>query len=157
MDQFIQQMPYDYLGKRTIKLESDKIVINSKNMLGSLSDDFPYSKIDPDFKTILRGEKEWGTIVYGLLISILVLLFFQKIFHNGVFTIIIYGLELLAITAAVYLVSLGYFKKNFIFVLDISGNCIFSLKDTPKSKDFIKKLKVRIEQSRASTRGDGPL
>ena len=149
MDQFTQQMPYDYLGKRTITLESDKLVINSKNMLGSLSDDYSYSKVDPQFKTILRGEKEWGNVVYGLIISILVLLFIQKVFHNGLFTLIIYGLELVAIAAAVYFVSLGYFKKNFIFVLDTSGNCLFTLKETPKSKEFIKKLKVRMEQSTA--------
>jgi hypothetical protein len=147
MDQFIQLMPYDYLGKRIFKLESDKIIINSKNMLSSLSDDYSYSKIDPVFKTILRGEKEWGNIVYGLIISILVLLFFQKVVHNGVFTIIVYGLELCAIASAAYLVSLGYFKKNFIVVLDTSGNCIFSLKESVKSMEFAKKLKARIEKA----------
>jgi hypothetical protein len=148
MDQFVQHMLYDYLGKRTIKLESDKIVIDSKNMLRTLTDDYPYSKIDPEFKTIRRGEKEWGGIVYGLIISILLLLFFQKIFHNGLFTIIVYCIELCAIATAVYLVSLGYFKRRFIFVLDTSGNCIFSLKETVQSKEFIKKLKERTEKSK---------
>lgn len=148
MDRFIQQMPYDYLGKRTIKLEEDKIIIDSKNMVRTLSDDYPYAKIDPEFKTIRRGEKEWGSVVYGLIVSILILLFFQKMFHNGLFTIIVYCIELCVIAAAVYLVSLGFFKKNFIFVLDTSGNCIFSLKETAESKEFIKKLKERIEKSK---------
>lgn len=147
MEQFTQQLPYDYLGKRTIKLENERIVIDSKNMLRTLSDDYSYDKIDPEFKTISRGEKEWGNIVYGLIISLIVLLFFQKMFHNGLFTIIVYCIELCVIAAAAYLVSLGFFKRNFIFVLDTSGNCIFFLKETARSKEFINRLKEHIEKS----------
>jgi hypothetical protein len=148
MDQFIQQMPYDYLGKRTIKLDDDKIIIDSKNMLRTLSDDYPYAKIDPEFKTIRRGEKEWGSIVYGLIVSAVVLFLLLKVSNNMMFKVIVLCIQLCTIATATYLLSLGYFKRNFVFVLDIEGNCVFSLKETDKSKEFIKKLKERIEKSK---------
>jgi hypothetical protein len=147
MDQFIQHIPYDYLGKRTIRLENDRIVIDSRNMLHALSDDYPYNKIDPAFKTIRRGEKEWGNIVYGLIVATISLFILLKMFHNGLLTLIVYCVQLSMIASAAYLVSLGYFKKNFIYVLDTSGNCVFSLKENDRSKEFLKKLKAKVEKS----------
>lgn len=150
MDQFTQHMPYDYLGKRTIRIEDDRIVIDSKNILRTLSDDYRYEKINPVFKTVRRGEKEWGSIVYGLIVSTIVLFLLLKMFHNGLFTVIVYCIQLSMIGTAVYLLSLGYFKRNFIYVLDTSGDGIFSLKETDRSKEFLKKLKAKIEKSKAT-------
>jgi D-alanyl-lipoteichoic acid acyltransferase DltB (MBOAT superfamily) len=144
MEQFIQHIPYDYLGKRTIGLDNDKLVINTKNLLQAISDDYSYDKIDPEFKTIRRGEKEWGNIVYGLIVFAVVLFLLLKVFNNMTFKVVVLCLQLCTIAAATYLLSLGYFKRNFIYVLDTSGNCILLLKETDKSIAFTKKLKEKI-------------
>jgi hypothetical protein len=148
MDQFIQQLPYDYLGKKTITIENNRLAITSKNLLQSISDEYPFEKIDPVFKTISRGEKEWGNVVYGLIVATIGFFLLIKIFHNGLFSIIAYVIQLCLIATACYLLSLGYFKRNFIYVLDTAGDCIIALKESPKSTEFLKKLKARLEKSK---------
>jgi len=147
MNQFIKYEPYDYLGKRTIKIEPDKLVIDSKNMLRTLSDDYSYTRVNPVFKTVCHGEKEWGNIIYGLIIASLICVFLIKMFHNGVFTLLVYFILLSFFVTAGYLVFLGFFKRNFIYVLDANGDPLFALKETPQSKEFLKKLKTQIENS----------
>jgi hypothetical protein len=151
MDQFIKREPYDYLGKKTIELHSDRIVINSKNLVRSMSDDWSYSLINPEFRTIRRGEKEWGNVIYGLIITVIVFFLLIKGVNIGLFTLIAYGIQLTCMISAGYFVFLGFFKRNFVYVLDKTGDPIFALKETPEAKEFLKKLKTHIEQAKPAS------
>ncbi|MGA2507310.1 MAG: hypothetical protein ABSF80_07540 [Chitinispirillaceae bacterium] len=147
MDVFTQRLPYEGFAKRTITLEQDKLVIDYKNIARSLTDDYSYGKIDPVFKTIRRGETEWSSIVYGLVITSMVFFILSKMSPSLLFKSIVLGIQVCTVVIAVYLLALIFYKKAHIYVLDTSGDCILALKSTPKSRAFAAKLKAKVESA----------
>jgi len=145
MDVFAQRLPYDGLAKRTVTLEQDKLIIGYKNIARNFIDDYDYRKIDPGFKTIRRGETEWSGVVYGLVVASVVLFLFSKMSPGLLFKSIVLGIQVCTVTAAVYLFALIFIKKDHIYILDTSGDCILALKSTPKSRAFVAKLKAKVE------------
>ena len=145
MDVFARRLPYDGLAKRTVTLEQDKLVIDYKNFARNSTDDYDYRKIDPGIKTIRRGETEWSSVVYGLVVASVVLFLLSKMSPGLLFTSIVLGIQVCTAAAAVYLFACIFIKKDHIYILDTSGDCILALKSTPKSRAFVAKLKAKVE------------
>jgi hypothetical protein len=145
MDIFTQRLPYDGLAKRTVTLTQDKLVIDYKNFARNSTDDYDYRKIDPDFRTVRRGETEWSNVVFGFLIAFLVLFIFSKMSPSLLFKSIVLSIEVCTIVIALYLFARLFIKKEHLYVLDDTGDCILSLKSTPKSRAFIAKLKAKVD------------
>lgn len=154
MDVFTERLFYDGLAKRTITLEPDKLVIAYKNIARNFTDDYAYLKIDPDFKTVRRGETEWSNVVYGLVVASMVFFILSKMSPALLFKSIVLGIQLCAVATAVYLLARIFLKKDHIYVLDTTGDCIISLKSTPKSRAFVAKLKEKVVYT--ATKKDNP-
>jgi uncharacterized membrane protein len=148
MDVFTQRLPYDGLAKRTLTLEQDKLVVNYKNVVRNLTDDYAYGKINPDFKTVKRGETEWSSIVYGLVITSMIFFILSKMSPSLLFKSIVLGIQVCTVVIAVYLLALIFIKKTHIYVLDTSDDCILALKSTPKSRAFVVKLKAKVDAAK---------
>jgi hypothetical protein len=148
MDVFTQRLPWDSLGTRTLALESDKLVMNHKNFSRSFTDDYDYRKIDPVFRTVRRGETEWSGVVYGLVVASIIFFVLSKMSSAQIFSSVVIGIQLCTALAAVYLIFRILLKKDHIYILDDTGDCIVALRSTPKARAFAAELKSRIEKTR---------
>jgi hypothetical protein len=149
MDVFIQRLPWDSLATRTLTLEADRLVINHKNFVRSFTDDYDYRKIDPVFRTVRRGETEWSNFVFGLVLASTVFFVISKMSSSLIFRSVVIGIQLFAALTAVYLISRIFLKKEHIYILDTTGDCIAALRSTPKAKAFASKLKEKMKASGA--------
>jgi hypothetical protein len=146
MDTFVQHLPYDALATRKITLEPEKIVMHYKSLNRNFNEQYGYADLDPDFKTVRRGEKEWSGVIYGFIISSVVLFLFVKIAHSFLFKSLFLGIQIALLITAAYLFSLIMLKKEFVYIFDRSGECILTLKATPKAKEFVKKLRAKVQK-----------
>jgi hypothetical protein len=147
MDVFTENLFYDSLAKRTLTLESEKLVINYKNIARSFIDDWDYRKIDPVFRTMRRGESEWSNVVFGLVIVSVVFFILTKMSSSLVFNGIVLVVQLCTALVTVFLFARIFLKRDFIYILDTSGDCILSLRSTPRAKAFAAKLKEKVEMA----------
>lgn len=144
MDRFIQYLPYDALGKRTVTIEQNGLTIHFKNINRNFSDEYPYAKINPDFKIVSRGETEWSGVIYGLVVFSIFMFLVIKMSHGLIFKCTVWSIQFCALVTAVYLLALRFIKKDYHYIFDLSGECILSMKKTPASDEFVRKLKARL-------------
>ncbi|MBN2037204.1 MAG: hypothetical protein JW768_10715 [Chitinispirillaceae bacterium] len=144
MTTFVQYLPYDALATRTITLEPDKIVMHYKSLNRNYSEEYAYSDINPDFRTVRRGEKEWSGVIYGLIMSSVVLFIFVKIAHSFLFKSLFLFTEFAFLITAAYLFSRIVLKKEFVYIFDRNGECILALKATHRAKEFVNNLRGKV-------------
>ena len=144
MDVFTERLPWDGLATRRFTLENDRLVIRYKNIARSFEDEYDYRKIDPVARTVRRGETEWSNVVFGLVIASIAFFILTKMSSSLVFNSIVLIVQLCTALAAVYLIALIFFKKEHIYIMDTSGDCILSLKSTPKSRAFAARLNAKV-------------
>jgi hypothetical protein len=147
MDQFVQYLPYDALGKRTLRLEQDKLVLTYKNLTRNYTDEFPFEKINPVFKYVKRGESEWDGVLLGLVVSAIALVLFTKMLHSLIVRTVFLSIQVCMLFAAVYLLAIKFIKRDYCYILDDSGDVIVALKVTPHAKAFIAKLSEKMKNS----------
>jgi len=144
VDTFIQYLPYDALAKRTLTLEQDKLAMHFKNLTRNFSDEFPYTKINPDIKTVHRAEKEWNGIVYGLIVSYIVFLILTKMSQALYLRTAFLVIQIALLVGAAWFGVLMFLKKEYYYIFDTDGECILMIKATPKAKEFVKKLRNKL-------------
>jgi hypothetical protein len=149
MDVFIERLPWDGLATRTLTLENDRLAIRFKNIARSLDDDYRYGKIDPDIKTVRRGETGWSNVVYGLVVTSVVFFVLSKMSPSSTFRNVVIGFQLCAAAAAVCLLSRIFLKRDHLYIMDTAGDCIVSFKSTPRSRAFAAKLREKIAAAKA--------
>lgn len=145
MDVYTERLPWDSLATRRLTLENDRLVISYKNIARSFEDEYDYRKIDPVATTVRRGETEWSNVVFGLVIASIVFFILTKMSSSLVFSSIVLIVQLCTAIAAVYLITIIFFKKEHIYIMDTSGDCILSLKSTPRARAFVAKLKAKVD------------
>ena len=145
MDTFIQYLLYDALAKRTLTLEQDKLSMRFKSLTRNFSDEYPYAKINPDIRTVHRAEKEWSGIVYGLIVTYVVFLILTKMSQALYLRTVFIVIQILMLAAAAWLGALMFIKKDYYYIFDTAGECILMIQATPKAKEFVKKLKNKME------------
>jgi hypothetical protein len=145
MDVFTERLPYDGLATRSLVLEAGRLVIRFKNISRSFDDEYDYRKIDPCIKTVRRGQTEWSNIVFGLVIVSIVFFVLAKMSSSLIFNSIVLTVQLCTALLAVYLIALIFIKKDHLYIMDTSGDCILTLKSTPKSRAFAAKLKEKVK------------
>ena len=150
MDDFTERLPYDGLATRRLVLEAGRLVIRFKNIARSFEDEYDYRKIDPCIKTVRRGESEWSNIVFGLVIASIVFFVFTKMSSSLIFNSIVLTVQLCTALLAVWLIALIFIKKDHLYIMDSSGDCIISLKSTLKSRAFVARLKAKVEAAGAA-------
>jgi hypothetical protein len=148
MDVFMERLYHDGFAKRTVTIEQDKLVINLKSIGRNFTDDYDYSKIDPSFKTVRRGETEWSNVVYGLVVASMVFFILSKMSSSLLFKSIVLAVQVCTVAAAVYLLARIFIKKEHLYILDTAGDCVLVFRSTPKSRAFVAKLKARAEAAR---------
>jgi hypothetical protein len=144
MDTFIQHLPYDALAKRTITLEQDNVAMHFKSLTRNFSDEYPYAKINPDFKTVRRGEKEWGGIIYSLIIASIVFVILTKMSQALMLRTIFLSLQITMLILAAILVVIMFSKKDYFYIFDTDGECLLMIRATDKGKAFVKKLREKL-------------
>ena len=146
MDQFIQYLPYDALGKRTLRIEQDKLVLTYKNLTRNFVDEHPFKSINPSFKYIKRGDSEWDSVLFGLVIAVIILGFVTKMIHSPIPKIIFLTIQIATLFTTVYLLGVKLIKREYCHILDDTGETIVAMRVTPKSKEFINRLKAAMEK-----------
>ena len=147
MDVFTERLPYDGLATRRLVLEAGKLVIRFKNIARSFDDEYDYRKIDPCIKTVRRGETEWSNIVFGLVVVSIVFFVLTKMSRSLIFNSIVLTVQLCTALLAIWFIALILIKKDHLYIMDISGDCILSLKSTTKSRAFAAQLKLKVEEA----------
>jgi hypothetical protein len=148
MNTFIQHLPWEGFAKRTLTLEEEKLIIDYRSPGQNLTDDIPYGRINPDIRLVRRGATEWSNVVFGLVIAMLAVFVISKMSRSMLVMSITLVVQLCIVVPALVLVALIFIKKEYIYVLDDTGECLFSLRATPKAKTFIGKMKERMEKVR---------
>jgi hypothetical protein len=151
VDHFIQKMPWEGLAKQTITLEDGKMVIDYKSPARNFSDDYRYGNLSPDIKLVRRGATEWSNVVYGLVVTSIVFFLISKMSNSLLFKSIALGIQLFIVIVAVSLLGLVFVKREYLYVLDDTGDCVVALRATPKAKAFIGKLKQKLETTEKKT------
>jgi hypothetical protein len=144
MNLFVQILPYEGFAKRTFTLEAGKMVIDYKSPARNCSDDYSYDRINPDIKLVRRGATEWSNVVYGLVILSIVFFLISKMSYSLLFKSIMLGIQLGIVIVAVILLAHIFLKKDYLYVLDDTGDCLFALRATPKAKTFIGTLQEKM-------------
>jgi hypothetical protein len=147
MDQFVQYLPYDALGKRILRIERDKLVISYKNLTRNFVDEHPFKAVNPSFKYVRRGDSEWDGVLFGLVISAIVLVLFTKMLHSLTLRTIFLTIQISMLFAAVYLLGVKFIKREYCHILDDTGETIVAIRVTAKSKEFIGRLKAAMEKN----------
>ena len=145
MDQFVQYLPYDALGKRTLRIEQDKMVLAYKNLTRNFTDEHPFKAINPEFKYVKRGDNEWDGVLFGLVITAIILAFITKMMRSLTPHLICLSIQIAMLFAAVYLLGVKFLKRDYCHILDDSGETIVAIRVTPKSKVFLNKLRAAID------------
>ena len=149
MDIFTEKLPWDGFATRRLTLGPDKLALSYKNIARSFEDEYDYGKIDPVFRTVRRGETEWSNIVFGLVIASIVFFILTKMSSSLIFNGIVLIVQLCTAVLAVWLIARIFIKKDHIYIMDTSGDCILTLRSTPKARAFVVKLKTKTEAARA--------
>ena len=150
MDVFTEKLPWDGFAKRRLTLGPDKLVIAYKNIAHSFEDEYDYKKIDPVFRVIRRGETEWSNVVFGLVIASIVFFILTKMSSSIIFNSIVLAVQLCTALLAVWLIARIFLKKDHLYLMDTSGDCICSLRSTPKAIAFAAKLKMKTEKAKTA-------
>jgi len=144
MTRFVQRLPWEGFSKRTLTLEPDKLVIDSKKTGAGFSDDYRYKDISPIIKTTRRGETAWSGIIYGIVVASLVLFFITQLTQSNFIKLIIIAMTYAALFFAAFLFALRFKKNDYADFRDVHGECFLSIKVTAKSKPFIEALRRKI-------------
>jgi hypothetical protein len=144
MDVFTEKLPWDGLAKQRLTLGPGKLVIHYKNIARSFEDEYDYRKIDPDFRTVRRGETEWSNAVFGLVIASIVFFILTKMSSSLIFNAIVLAVQLCTALLAVVLIARIFIKKDHLYIMDTSGDCFLTLKSTSKARAFVAKLKEKV-------------
>jgi hypothetical protein len=139
---------------RTLTLEDDKLVIESKKAGASFSDEYFYRSINPVVKTARRGETGWSNVIYGIVVASLALFMATRMTQSAVAKMIILALDYAALLFAAFLFCLQLKKSDYADFYDENGDCILSIKITPKSKPFIASLRQKIPASEVPHAGN---
>jgi hypothetical protein len=147
MTRFVQRFPWEGLAKRTLILEQDQLVIVSKKSGAEFTDDYRFSEIDPAVKTSRRGEPEWSTVIFGLVIASAALFLVTRAIQSSLVKLIVIAVEFFLILIAGFLFSLQFIKSDYADFYNADGDRFLSLKVTAKSKPFIAALRQKIAAS----------
>lgn len=147
MDVLTERLPWDGLAVRRLRLEGGRLVIQYKNIARSFDDEYEFRKIDPVFRVVRRGEPGWSGTVFGLIVVSIVFFILTKMSSSLVFNGIVMVLQICTLFATVFLIAKIFLKREHLYVLDRSGECIVSLKSTPRSRAFTAKLKAAVERA----------
>jgi hypothetical protein len=145
MDDFTEKLPWDGLAKRRLTLAPEKLVIHYKNVARDFEDEYDYGKIDPDFRTVRRGETEWSNAVFGLVIASIVFFILTKMSSSLIFNAIVLAVQLCTALLAVVLIARIFIKKNHLYIMDTSGDSILTIRSTPRARAFAAKLKEKVK------------
>jgi hypothetical protein len=145
MDVFTDKLLWDGLATRRLTLEADRLVIRYKNIARGFEDEYDYGKIDPSFRTVRRGETAWSNVVFGLVIASIVFFILTKMSSSLIFNSIVLIVQLCTAMLAVVLIARIFIKKDHLYIMDTSGDCIITLRATPKARAFAAKLKAKVE------------
>jgi hypothetical protein len=148
MEQFVQYLPYDALGKRTLRIEQDKLVLTYRNLTRNFVDEHPFNTINPSFRFVRRGDSEWDGVLFGFVISAIILAFVTKMMHSTLLRIIFLAIQIILLFAAVYLLGIKLLKREYCHILDDTGETIVALRVTSSSKEFINRLKASMDKNR---------
>jgi hypothetical protein len=147
MDVFTEKLPWDGLAARSLTLGPDRLVINYKNIARSFEDEYGYGSIDPAFRIVRRGEAEWSNVVFGLVIASIVFFILTKMSSSLVFNSAVLAFQLCTALLAVLLIARIFIKRDHLYIMDTAGDCILTLRSTPKSRAFAAKLKEKIAEA----------
>ncbi|MBN2189184.1 MAG: hypothetical protein JW699_07005 [Chitinispirillaceae bacterium] len=145
MDMYTDKHPWDGLATRRLTLGPDRLIIHYKNIARGFEDEYDYGKIDPAFRTVRRGEAEWSNVVFGLVIASIVFFILTKMSSSLIFNTIVLIVQLCAALLAVALIFRIFIKKDHLYIMDATGDCILTLRATSKARAFAAKLKAKVE------------
>lgn len=146
MSSLVQHLPYDALAKKTITLEQDTMTIEFKSLNRRFTDEFPYAKINPAITTVHRGEKEWMNVIYGVVVTYIVFFILTKMTQALVARTVFLAIQLALLGITVFLGLLMFLKRDYYHVFDIDGECILTIQANEKGKEFVKKLKGKLDK-----------
>jgi hypothetical protein len=144
MNSLIQYLPYDALAKRTLTLEEDKLSIRFKSLNRNFSDEFPYAKINPEIKTVRRGEKDWMGVIYGVVVTYIVFFILTKMTEALAVRAVFVAMQVILLITTAILGAFMFIKKDYYYIFDSDGECILMIRTDEKGKEFVKTLRGKL-------------
>ena len=151
MDVFIQRIPWKGFAKQTLTLGVDKLVIFYKGFDQTIEDEYLYKGLHLAIKNVRRGESAWTNVIFGLIITSIVLFLCTKMSPSLLFKAIVLILNFAVLITAGALFLQRFIKREYVYLFDASGECILMLRVTPGSRPFIAALRQNIETVRKAT------